>query len=103
MTEMTEQQQQGRVRGAILDGEEPKQLVLTDGSALAIDDETGSWRHGSDQLSVADALSMAGDENARYVKVRTRTEVEWLWMLAEWCQERAERLSGDLDRIAPAR
>ncbi|MDX6663086.1 MAG: hypothetical protein QOG09_1188 [Solirubrobacterales bacterium] len=86
-----------------LDGEAPKVLAFSDGTALEIDEESGAWHYGDEEVSVADAISLAGEDNADYVKTRTRCEVAWLWVLAEWCQERAERLARDLDGLAAAR
>ncbi|MEK6277074.1 MAG: hypothetical protein AABM29_03565 [Actinomycetota bacterium] len=54
-------------------------------------------------VSVAEDMDLAGDEFIEYVRVRTRAEVEWLRLLAEWCQEQAERITADLDRAVAAR
>jgi hypothetical protein len=67
------------------------------GKELMIDDETLSWQLAGEQISVLDAITVAGEENADYVKTRTRAEVAWLWVLAEWCEDRANALSRDLD------
>ncbi len=96
------------VRGVQVSGEDPKVLLLSDGSALFLDADPedghgGDWilagpdGLGRDQVSVAEAFALAGDEFARYVRVRTRAEVEWLRSVAEWCGERAELLTGDLE------
>jgi hypothetical protein len=37
---------------------------------------------------------------APYVRVRTRSEVEWLREVASWYARRAEQLSGELDAAA---
>jgi hypothetical protein len=54
-------------------------------------------------VSSARAMNLSGEDFADYVGVRTRAEVEWLRMLAEWCQDRAERMCVDLDRAVAAR
>ena len=99
------------VRGIEVRGEEPKALLLSDGTRLALDSdgipgENAAWtRVGGDrgeELSVTDAMALAGEEYADYVQVRTRAEVAWLELIAEWYQLAAERLRGDLDHPAPA-
>jgi hypothetical protein len=66
---------------------------------LRIEDDS-AWHYAGRELSVADAAAVA--ENADYVRTRTQSELAWLWVLAEWCEERAQRLSQDLDRMAAA-
>lgn len=88
-------------------GREPKALLLGDGSRLALEDEGGpggrsDWtlvgKDGDDGagLSVAEAMRIAGEEHAEYVRVRTRAEVAWLRIVAEWFEDQAERLDRDL-------
>jgi hypothetical protein len=95
----------GELRGVWTRGAEPKELVLSDGSRLALQPaERGRvlWRRtesrdGDDgSLSVDQALDLAGDEFADYVTVRTRAEAEWLRAVADWCGEEAERLDREL-------
>jgi hypothetical protein len=95
----------GELRGVWTRGGEPKELVLSDGSRLAISDgEQGAvrWRRsgspddGGGDLSVDDAAELAGTEFSEYVRVRTRAEVEWLRAVADWCASEAERLTGEL-------
>ena len=94
-------------RGVQLGGREPKALLLSDGTRLALEDEAGpggrsDWTlvgedgEGSDGISVAEAIDIAGDDHADYVRVRTRAEVEWLRVVAEWFEEQATRLDRDL-------
>ncbi len=88
-------------------GREPKALLLSDGSRLALEDEAGpggrsDWTlvgddgEGGSGLSVADAMRIAGEDHAAYVQVRTRAEVAWLRIVAEWFEDQAERLDRDL-------
>lgn len=97
------------IRGIEIRGQDPKFLLLSDGSALTLDPEGGPGR-GADWtlvapdggtartgLSVADALGLAGEEFTGYVTVRTRAEVEWLRSVAEWCRDEAQLLADDLD------
>lgn len=95
------------VAGIQLGGREPKALLLSDGSRLALEDEAGpggrsDWTlvgengHDGAGLSVADAMRIAGEDHAAYVQVRTRAEVAWLRLVAEWFEEQAERLDRDL-------
>ena len=95
----------GELRGVWTRGANPKELVLSDGSRLALQPaERGRvlWRRtesrdGDDRaLSVGEALELAGDEFAGYVAVRTRAEMEWLRAVAEWCGEEAHRLDDEL-------
>ncbi len=95
------------VRGKQVGGREPKALLLTDGTRLALeqDDTSGGanrWTRVGDkegvaeQISVAQAVRLAGEDHADYVTVRTRAEVEWLNIVAEWYREQADRLAVDL-------
>jgi hypothetical protein len=98
------------IHGVEVRGEHPRVLVLSDGSALSLDADNGrggDWTladpDGSvreDHLSVAEALALAGDEFAGYVRVRTRAEAEWLRTVAQWCGQRADLLAGELDNGA---
>ena len=47
-------------------------------------------------LSVADALRIAGERHADYVRIRTRSEIAWLRLVSEWFEQEATRLDGDL-------
>ena len=95
------------MQGIQLGGREPKALLLSDGSRLALEDEAGpggrsDWTlvgesgHDGAGLSVADAMRIAGEDHADYVRVRTRAEVAWLRVVSEWFEEQAERLDRDL-------
>ena len=57
---------------------------------------TGSPEPQDGTVSVAQALSLAGDEYADYVSVRTRSEVAWLRLVSEWFADQANRLDGEL-------
>ena len=94
-------------------GREPKALLLSNGSRLALEDEAGpggrsDWTlvgdDGSDGagLSVAEAMQIAGEDHAEYVRVRTRAEVAWLRIVSEWFEEQAERLDRDLSATRAA-
>lgn len=102
----------GELRGVWTRGTEPRELVLSDGSRLALQSADRGrvlWRRtetrdGDDAtLSVGEALELAGDEFADYVTVRTRAETEWLRTVAEWCGEQAHRLDHELAGSAPSR
>jgi hypothetical protein len=91
-------------RGAWLRGEAPRELVLSDGTRLALAPAASGaieWqRHDGLEgetrlLSAREAEELAG-EWAAYVAVRTRSETEWLRTLAQWCEGEASRLEGEL-------
>jgi hypothetical protein len=93
------------VQGLQVGGREPKALLMSDGSRLALEDEGPGGRadwmlldDGSEdrELSVADAIRIAGDQHADYVRIRTRSEVAWLRLVSEWFEEEAARLDGEL-------
>jgi hypothetical protein len=95
------------VAGIQLGGREPKALLLSDGTRLALEDEAGpggrsDWTlvgaggHDGAGLSVAEAIRIAGEDHADYVRVRTRAEVAWLRVVSEWFADQAERLDRDL-------
>ena len=95
----------GDLRGVWTRGEEPQELVLSDGSRLALRPaEHGQTRwqrsEGRDvtagPVSAGEAAALAGEEFASYVSVRTRAEAEWLRTVAEWCDEEARRLEHEL-------
>jgi hypothetical protein len=103
---------QETVTGVKVGGREPKALLLSDGTRLALEDVGAaggvpSWvRVGADddrQLTIEDALSLAGDEYAGYVKIRTRAEAAWLELVGEWYRVEADRLRGQVDQLTPAR
>jgi hypothetical protein len=95
------------VQGVQVGGREPKALLLSDGTRLCLEDDgpggradwavvgddDGAAAHG---LSVADAMRLAGEEHADYVRIRTRSEVAWLRVVAEWFDGEAERLDREL-------
>jgi hypothetical protein len=92
-----------QVRGFALRGDEPKRLELSDGSRLMLDatseENRTEWRRlgrRHSNLSVADAVDLAGDDYAGYVATRTRAEVEWLRAVGDWYREQADRLQGQL-------
>src|SRR3954449_8590962 len=109
------------VQGLQVGGREPKALLMSDGSRLALEDDGpgggAAWGRlgggggdgrgpggradwmllgddGADdrELSVADALRVAGDRHADYVRIRTRSEVAWLRLVSEWFEQEARRL-----------
>jgi hypothetical protein len=94
------------VQGVQVGGRDPKALLLSDGSRLALEEEgpggradwvlVGDGMHGEHELSVADALRLAGDQHADYVRIRTRSEIAWLRLVSEWFEAEAERLDGEL-------
>jgi hypothetical protein len=99
------------VRGVKVGGREPKALLLTDGTRLALESDgapggVAAWtRVGDEQggeLSVTDAMALAGEEYAEYVQVRTRAEAAWLELISEWYSVAADRLRGDLDGAVPS-
>jgi hypothetical protein len=93
--------QAGDLRGVWTRGDEPKELVLSDGSRISLADgghgrvlwrRTDSRDGGDEMISYHRALELAGDEFSDYVRVRTRAEAGWLRAVAEWCGGEAERL-----------
>jgi hypothetical protein len=100
------------IRGIDVDGVEPKELVLNDGSRLRLEGGTteqprARWRRrdgdgrDGEVLSVDEAIAMAGPDHAGYVQVRTRAEAEWLRAVADWYAEQADALADQL-RLARA-
>jgi hypothetical protein len=93
-------------QGVQVGGREPKALLMTDGTRLALEDEGPGGRAdwmllgddgaGDRELSVADAIRIAGDQHADYVRIRTRSEVAWLRLVSEWFEQQARRLDRDL-------
>lgn len=82
-------------------------VQLSDGTTLTLEEKaqneslnewvlTGSENPSDGTLSVAQAMSLAGDEHGNYVSVRTRSEVAWLRLVSEWFAEQADRLDGEL-------
>jgi hypothetical protein len=94
------------VQGVQVGGREPKALLLNDGTRLALEDEGPGGRYdwmllgdgasGDRELSVADAIRIAGDRHAEYVRIRTRSEVAWLRLVSEWFEQEARRLDTEL-------
>jgi hypothetical protein len=95
----------GTIQGLRVGGEDPKVLQLSDGSILQLDADGATpegWRLVGDDdrpgtVSVGEAVALAGEEFEPYVRVRTRSEVEWLRVVAEWYGAKAERLSRELE------
>jgi hypothetical protein len=94
------------VQGVRVGGREPKALLLSDGSRLALEEEgpggRADWmllgdRGDADRdLTVADAIRLAGERHADYVRIRTRSEIAWLRLVSEWFEEQAGRLDSEL-------
>jgi hypothetical protein len=94
------------VQGLQVGGREPKALLMSDGSRLALEEDGPGGRAdwmllgddgaGERELSVADAIRVAGDQHADYVRIRTRSEVAWLRLVSEWFEQEARRLDGEL-------
>jgi hypothetical protein len=95
------------VQGVQVRGRAPKALELSDGTTLALEERaqresltewvlTGQAQPDESAVSVAQAMSLAGEEYAEYVSVRTRSEVAWLRLVSEWFAEQADRLDGEL-------
>ncbi len=93
------------VQGLQVGGREPKALLMSDGSRLALEEDGPGGRAdwmllgddgGDRELSVADAMRIAGDQHADYVRIRTRSEVAWLRLVSEWFEDEARRLDGEL-------
>jgi hypothetical protein len=94
------------VQGVQVGGREPKALLLNDGTRLSLEEDgpggRADWtRVGDDgehghNLTVGDALRLAGKDHADYVRVRTRSEVAWLRVVSEWFDREAERLDREL-------
>jgi hypothetical protein len=91
------------IQGIRVAGRQPKSLMLNDGTRLALEEQhsggRAEWtRVGDDaeEISVAEAIELAGDDHAGYVTTRTRAEVEWLRLVAEWYRDQADRLAVDL-------
>jgi hypothetical protein len=95
------------VQGIQVGGREPKALLLNDGTRLALEEDIGpggraDWTRvgddgtGTEGLSVGDALRVAGDEYADYVRIRTRSEIAWLRLVSEWFDDEAQRLDREL-------
>ena len=94
------------VQGVQVGGREPKALLLSDGTRLALEEEGPGGRAdwmllgedgaGDRDLSVADAIRIAGDRHADYVRIRTRSEIAWLHLVSEWFEQEARRLDSDL-------
>jgi hypothetical protein len=97
-----------RVRGIGLQGDEPERLVLSDGSRLVLDTESGDsgavqwrrvgWRRkrGTNAISVEEAVQVAGPEFSDYVEVRTRAEAGWMLAVSDWYREQAAGLEAGL-------
>jgi hypothetical protein len=94
------------VQGLQVGGREPKALLMSDGTRLALEEDGPGGRAdwmllgddgvGDRELSVADAIRVAGDQHADYVRIRTRSEVAWLRLVSEWFEQEARRLDGEL-------
>ena len=98
------------LRGVWTRGDDPQELVLSDGSRLQLEGAFGrgqaDWQRtdGRDDtagpVSVSEAFELAGDAYSDYVAVRTRAEAEWLREVAEWCGTEARRLEQGLTAAA---
>lgn len=96
----------GELRGVWTRGEEPKELVLSDGSRLSLaggEEGHAHWRRtdtadgeADGALSADRARALAGEQFRGYVEVRTRAEAEWLRAVADWCAGEADRLESEL-------
>jgi hypothetical protein len=95
------------VQGMQVGGREPKALLMNDGTRLSLEEDIGpggraDWTlvgdegTGTEGISVADALRVAGDEYADYVRIRTRSEIAWLRLVSEWFDSEAQRLDHEL-------
>jgi hypothetical protein len=91
------------IRGSTLRGETPQRLELNDGTRLMLDGTADQgriqWRRlgrKRTNVSVSEAASLAGEEYAPYVAVRTRAEAEWLRAVSDWYREQADRLQREL-------
>jgi hypothetical protein len=93
------------VQGIQVGGREPKALLMSDGSRLALEEDGPGGRAdwmllgddgGDRELSVAEAMRIAGEQHADYVRIRTRSEVAWLRLVSEWFEDEARRLDGEL-------
>jgi hypothetical protein len=94
--------------GVQIGGREPKALLLSDGTRLSLEEDIGpggraDWTlvgdegaDGAEELSVGEAVRLAGEEYADYVRIRTRAEVAWLRLVSEWFDDQAERLDREL-------
>ena len=96
---------ENRTHEADVRGREPKALMLGEGTRLTLDEDGPSGRPdwtlrddgaGERELSVTDAMRVAGDRHADYVRIRTRSEAAWLRLVSEWCEQEAERLDREL-------
>jgi hypothetical protein len=93
------------LQGLQVGGREPKALLMSDGSRLALEEDgpggRADWMLLGDgaedrELTVADAMRVAGEKHADYVRIRTRSEVAWLRLVSEWFEDEARRLDGEL-------
>jgi hypothetical protein len=94
------------VQGIQVGGREPKALLLSDGSRLALEEEGPGGRAdwmllvdgaaGDRDLTVAEAIGIAGEMHADYVRIRTRSEIAWLRLVSEWFEQEARRLDSEL-------
>jgi hypothetical protein len=101
-----------RTREVEVGGREPKALLLSDGSRLALEEDgpggRPDWALRGDSglserdLSVSDAIRIAGDRHADYVRIRTRSEVAWLRLVSEWFEREAHRLDTELEKATGA-
>ena len=94
--------------GTRLEGQDPQDLILSDGSRLvlqsATDDDGARWCRevdgASEPLSIERVRELAGPEYAEYVEVRMRSETEWLRALSQWAEGEAERLAEEAAVLA---
>jgi len=91
------------IRGRSLRGDDPQRLELNDGSRLmldgAADQERVQWRRigrRRSNVTVSEAVDLAGNEFGDYVAIRTRAEAAWLRAVSDWYREQADRLQREL-------
>lgn len=99
------------VRGIQLRGTEPKVLVLSDGSELALNPDSAmvgsvEWKRffpeqgvETREVTIAEALALAGSDFAKYVTVRTRSEIEWIRVVVEWIDDLAREMGTQADQL----
>ena len=52
--------------------------------------------HDDSGISVPEAISNAGEDQAEQVRVRARSEVAWLRLVSEWFDQEAARVDREL-------
>ena len=92
------------VQGLQVGGREPKALLMSDGTRLALEDDGPGGRAdwmllGDDGAGDASSASPTrsgspATQHADYVRIRTRSEVAWLRLVSEWFEQEAAPLDG---------